>query len=120
MATAGSPTAVTSWLDHPGICAVYDVGLEDRPPYIAMRYVEGESLAQRIGATKARAQSDATLLHVELPGTDAVEAAPPNDSCTWRQPAVDRSTRSTQPSKPARRSLSPFNPSCSICRRAAA
>jgi hypothetical protein len=47
--------AVTSRLDHPGICAVYDVGLEGRTPYIAMRCVEGESLAHRIGATKARA-----------------------------------------------------------------
>jgi serine/threonine protein kinase/formylglycine-generating enzyme required for sulfatase activity len=84
--------AVTSRLDHPGICAVYDVGLEGRTPYIAMRCVEGESLAQRIGATKARAEGDASLSHVELPGTDAVDAEPP-------------------PSPPAKAAAAPSRPS---------
>jgi serine/threonine protein kinase/formylglycine-generating enzyme required for sulfatase activity len=83
---------VTSRLDHPGICAVYDVGLEGRTPYIAMRCVEGESLAHRIGATKARAEGDASLSHVELPGTDAVDAEPP-------------------PSPPAKAAAAPSRPS---------
>ena len=40
-----------SKLDHPGICTVYDAGEIDDVPYLAMRYIEGESLAQRIGRT---------------------------------------------------------------------
>ena len=37
-----------SRLDHPGICPVYDVGEAEGTPYIAMRYVEGETLARKI------------------------------------------------------------------------
>ena len=35
-------------LDHPNICAVYEVGEADGRHYIAMQYVEGESLAARL------------------------------------------------------------------------
>ena len=37
---------IVARLDHPGICAVYDAGLEREPYYVAMRYVAGETLAQ--------------------------------------------------------------------------
>ncbi|MBN2193540.1 MAG: tetratricopeptide repeat protein, partial [Polyangiaceae bacterium] len=43
---------VASKLDHPGICAVYDAGVERGIPFIAMRYVEGESLAAKIAAAR--------------------------------------------------------------------
>jgi serine/threonine protein kinase/formylglycine-generating enzyme required for sulfatase activity len=49
--------AVASRLDHPGICAVYDVALEGGMPYIAMRYVEGETFAQRIASSRSAADS---------------------------------------------------------------
>jgi Tol biopolymer transport system component len=36
-------------LDHPGVCTVYEIGdSDDEAPYIAMAYVEGESLRDRI------------------------------------------------------------------------
>ncbi|MHC4550542.1 MAG: protein kinase domain-containing protein [Planctomycetota bacterium] len=44
--------AAASRLDHPGICAVYEAGDVNGTHYIAMRYVEGESLAQRINAVR--------------------------------------------------------------------
>jgi serine/threonine protein kinase len=37
-----------SGLNHPNICHVYDVGGEGRDSWIAMEYVEGETLAARI------------------------------------------------------------------------
>jgi tRNA A-37 threonylcarbamoyl transferase component Bud32/Tfp pilus assembly protein PilF len=37
-----------SRLDHPGICSVYEADTIDGAPYVAMRYVEGETLAARI------------------------------------------------------------------------
>ncbi len=43
---------VASRLDHPCICPVYERGSADGVPYIAMRYVEGESLAMRIGEAR--------------------------------------------------------------------
>ncbi len=39
-------------LDHPSICAVYDVGQHDGVPYIVMQYLEGETLAVRLARTK--------------------------------------------------------------------
>ncbi|MDQ3419048.1 MAG: serine/threonine-protein kinase, partial [Acidobacteriota bacterium] len=39
--------AVSS-LDHPNICAVYDVGREANLDYLVMQYVEGETLAARL------------------------------------------------------------------------
>src|SRR5262249_5265424 len=50
--------AIASRLDHPGICAVHETGFENGAAWIAMRYVEGRSLAAliadaRIGAATA-------------------------------------------------------------------
>jgi Tol biopolymer transport system component/predicted Ser/Thr protein kinase len=38
-----------SALSHPNICALYDVGREDGIEYLVMEYLEGETLAERIG-----------------------------------------------------------------------
>jgi len=35
-------------LDHPNICAIYEVGEQHDGGYIAMQYVEGETLAERL------------------------------------------------------------------------
>ena len=40
--------AVTSRLDHPGICPVFESGEDGGQLFIAMRFVNGESLAERI------------------------------------------------------------------------
>ncbi|MCA9320470.1 MAG: protein kinase, partial [Planctomycetes bacterium] len=38
-------------LDDPGLCAVFEMGVEDQVAWMAMRYVEGETLAKRIHST---------------------------------------------------------------------
>jgi serine/threonine protein kinase len=38
-------------LDHPHICAVYDVGQQDDVSYLVMQYLEGETLAARLTRT---------------------------------------------------------------------
>jgi len=82
--------AIASRLEHPGICTVYDVGLEGRTPYVAMRYVEGDTLAHRINASKARAIDDASLSHLEFPSTNAAAPAPAVAS-----PPPERATHDT-------------------------
>lgn len=40
--------ALLARVDHPNVCTVYAAGITGNAPYIAMRYVEGETLADRI------------------------------------------------------------------------
>src|SRR5918996_2128894 len=37
-----------SALNHPNICALYDVGHQDNVDFIVMEFLEGETLAQRL------------------------------------------------------------------------
>src|SRR5262245_10406303 len=39
-------------LDHPHICAVYDVGQQDEVSYLVMQYLEGQTLATRLARTQ--------------------------------------------------------------------
>jgi serine/threonine protein kinase/tetratricopeptide (TPR) repeat protein len=41
-----------SRLDHPGICTVFEAGDVDGTPFIAMRYVNGQTLARRLAAKR--------------------------------------------------------------------
>jgi WD40 repeat protein/serine/threonine protein kinase len=44
--------AITARLDHPGICTVYEAGEDGGTAWIAMKYVEGETLAQWTASTR--------------------------------------------------------------------
>ena len=44
---------IASNIDHPGICAVYEAATANGMPYIAMQFIEGETLAQRLAANRA-------------------------------------------------------------------
>ena len=55
---------VASRLEHPGICSIHDAGMEDGIPYIAMRYVKGETLAARIADARTEAAERATYVSV--------------------------------------------------------
>ncbi|HZM95315.1 MAG TPA: protein kinase [Vicinamibacterales bacterium] len=39
-------------IDHPHICAVYDVGVQDGLHYLVMQHLDGETLAERLARTK--------------------------------------------------------------------
>ena len=45
---------VLSSLDHPGICPVFDAGEIDGVPFLAMRYVSGETLAAKLQRRRGR------------------------------------------------------------------
>ena len=48
---------VAARLDHPGICTVYEAGEIQGMPYIAMRYVAGETMAAHIARARERSNS---------------------------------------------------------------
>ena len=45
---------LASRLEHPGICAIHEAGVVEDTPFIAMRYLEGETLSERIAKFGAR------------------------------------------------------------------
>jgi serine/threonine protein kinase/WD40 repeat protein len=48
-------------LDHPGLCRVFDAGIDGSTPYIAMQYVAGETLARRIRDARDRLPSTSSM-----------------------------------------------------------
>lgn len=49
---------VASRLNHPGICGVLDAEIESGIPYIAMPFIEGQTLARRIEDTRQESQPE--------------------------------------------------------------
>ncbi|MAG56684.1 MAG: hypothetical protein CMJ83_10375 [Planctomycetes bacterium] len=65
--------AILSRLDHPGIGVVHETGTESGHVWIAMRYVDGESVADRISRRRLAEHGDE--LHVDL-DSDATRPEP--------------------------------------------
>ncbi|WP_162271294.1 serine/threonine-protein kinase [Luteitalea pratensis] len=59
-------------LDHPNICAIHEVGEEDDCVFIVMQYIDGESLAERIGQ---HALAPAEVVDIGIQAAQALEAA---------------------------------------------
>ncbi|MAG58947.1 MAG: hypothetical protein CMJ83_21885 [Planctomycetes bacterium] len=69
--------------DHPGVCPIYDAQVEGGISYIAMRFIEGETLAKRISITREEVSTGdgPSTVHLNLeddPTTAADPAPTPN------------------------------------------
>ncbi len=64
---------ILSRLDHPGVCTVLDADLDGELPYIAMRFVDGETLASAL--SRVRDAESENELDEAVPSTDASTSA---------------------------------------------
>src|ERR1700675_2981367 len=64
-----------SSLNHPHICTLYDIGHQDGTDYLVMEYLEGETLAARLGRSKDRPLPMKEALTIAIQIADALDKA---------------------------------------------
>ena len=65
---------VASKLEHRGICSVFEAGVDEGIAFIAMEYLEGKTLGEKIGAAKGSGDSESSCLSLDTTGGSSSSA----------------------------------------------
>ena len=91
---------ITAQIDHPGICTTYDFGNDEGTSWIAMRYIEGETLAAKIAAARGPAASGPTEKHWSFAEEAAAASSSPSPTASsCPAPTASPSSQSTSRSR---------------------
>ena len=88
---------IASRLDHPGICPVYEMGF-DEIPWIAMRYIEGDTLADRIQTARRARDADPQsmeFVNLEAESGEFEEGCGAEDESSASGPSTNRELMAT-------------------------
>ena len=88
-------------LDHPYICKIYQTGEQDGRPFIAMEYVRGETLRQRLDAG-ALSLKDALWIAMEVAEARDAGSRTRFPAPNGRETGFGRSGTRTSPRRPRR------------------
>lgn len=65
---------IAARLDHPGVCVIHETGEHEGMPFIAMRHIDGESLAEHISTARTQSLRSEELTFLELPDAPEPDA----------------------------------------------
>ena len=87
--------AVAARVEHPGICPVYDVGVDEGRPYFVMRFVEGEPLERLIASARGAGPVSASAVRPRGPAPlpPPVGVSPPPDAVGRALLFIERAAR---------------------------
>ncbi|MFT7617892.1 MAG: serine/threonine protein kinase/Flp pilus assembly protein TadD [Planctomycetota bacterium] len=82
--------ALASKLEHPGICGVHDTGIEGGVPFIAMRFVDGETLGDRLSRLRSNATANEPNAYISFDADEEKDTETPSSSKSSKTSGFDR------------------------------